>query len=549
MYARLGRTIILITLLVSLTPLMILGGTIYYQVSRLYKGKIEEQIRYRARTQSNAIELFLKERTAILMVIADTYSFDYLRHEQNLARVLEIMNARAGGFIDLGLIDAQGNHVAYIGPYNLKGINFYQQPWFIEVENKGAYTSDVFMGFRKVPHIIIAARRQENNRSWILRATIDSDVFHSLIRAGQVGKTGDAFIVNKDGIYQTQPRFGGEILSKADLDTSVFGEGVTVIEERTPQGTTRLAAGAWLKNNSWLLVIRQEPSEEMIRLFQTRNMEILIGALGILAIVLTTLLTTRVMVSRLQAADKRMNELNAQLVQSEKLAALGKMAAGVAHEISNPLAVIGEKAGWMADLLEEEEFKGSPNFEEYRKSILKIEEHVERARKVIHRMLGFARRMEPHLEDIDINDVLNQTLGFLESSAKMSNIEIERDFQPDLPIIASDQSQLQQVFLNLISNAIDAIGRDGLIRLTTRKTDSKIAVTVQDNGPGIPKEYQSRIFDPFFTTKQTGKGTGLGLSISYNIVKNLGGTITFESTPGQGTTFRVELPVVVPPRK
>ncbi len=241
------------------------------------------------------------------MVIADTYTFDLLKHEQNLARVLEIMNTRAGGFIDLGLIDSEGDHVAYVGPYSLKGINFYQQPWFIEVENKGAHISDVFLGFRKIPHIIIAIRRQENGRGWILRATIDSDVFHSLIRAGQVGKTGDAFIVNKEGIYQTLPRFGGDILTKSNIDTSLFGEGVTVVERRTEQGNTRLEAGAWLKNNSWLLIISQDPSEEMIRLFQTRNMELAIGVLGVLAIVLTTVLTTRVTVKRLQAADKRMN--------------------------------------------------------------------------------------------------------------------------------------------------------------------------------------------------------------------------------------------------
>ncbi|MDQ1331767.1 MAG: two-component system, NtrC family, sensor kinase, partial [Thermodesulfobacteriota bacterium] len=219
------------------------------------------------------------------------------------------------------------------------------------------------------------------------------------------------------------------------------------------------------------------------------------------------------------------------------------------YEINNPLAVIAEKTGWMEDLLTEEEFQKSPNCEEYKKSIRKIEEHVERARKVIHGMLGFARRMEPHREDVDINRVLNETITFLDSYARTNNIVIEKDLMPDLPIIASDHAGLQQVFLNLLTNAVDAIGKDGKIYLTSRRIDSDIAVSVKDNGPGIPREHQARIFEPFFTTKQAGKGTGLGLSVTYTIVRNMGGTISLESDEGKGTTFTVRLPVVVPEKK
>lgn len=549
LYANLQKKIIFITLLVAFIPLFSLGITIYYQFAEVLRNKIQEQIEYRARTQSNAIELFLKERTAILQAMADTFTYDYLAKTDNMEKIFKIMNNRVGGFIDIGLIDSSGRHITYVGPYKLLDVNYSSQPWFYDVNSKGVNISDIFMGYRRVPHFIIALKREENNRSWILRATIDSDVFENLVRAAQVGKTGEAFILNRDGFYQTRLRFGGEILTKSDLDPRLFGEGITVLEVVNKEGRKVLYAGRWLKNNSWLLVISQDASEWMARLFKTKSIELFIIVSGCLLIIIATIFTTHLTIRRLEAAERKMDEMHAQLVHSDKLAALGKMAAGVAHEINNPLAVIAEKSGWMEDLLEEEDFQKSQHLEEYKKSLRKIEEHVERARKVIHGMLGFARRMEPHLEDVDINRVLNETVSFLDSYARTNNIAIEKDLMPDLPIIASAQAELQQVFLNLLTNAVDSIGKDGKIFLTSRIIDSEIAVSVRDNGPGIPKEYQSRVFEPFFTTKQSGKGTGLGLSVTYNIVSSMGGTITLDSEEGKETTFTVRLPIVVPEKK
>jgi len=549
LYINLQRKIILIVLVVSLVPLIILGGTIYYQFARMYKDKIEEQIKYRAKAQAEAVDVFLKERIALLNTVACTHTFSELIDEKRLSEIFSVMNSKGGAFVDLGIIKNNGQQAAYMGPYDLLGLNYYEQRWFGEVVRKGIFISDVYFGYRQLPHFIIAVLRQENRNSWILRATIDPDVFCPIVRSAQMGKTGDAYIVNVAGVYQTQPRFDGKLLSKSHLDTALFGREASVIEQKDGQKGEILYAGYWLKTPRWLLVVSQEVAEEMSGLLVTRNVEIIIIVLGLLAIVMVTVFMTRLFISRLRETDNKIDTMNAQLMHSDKLAALGKMGASVAHEINNPLVVVVQKIGWMEDLLDEEDPQKTKNLEEYKKTISKIDYHLERIRKVVHNMLGYARRMEPRFEAVDINETLDQTIDLLENYALVNNINIQTDLSSSLPIIANDKAQLQQVFLNLISNAIDAISKDGLIEIESRTADSHIVVTISDDGPGIPKDQQRRVFEPFFTTKETEKGTGLGLWISYDIMEKMGGTIIFESKVGEGSAFTVKIPVVLPEKE
>jgi len=551
LYRRLRLQIILLTLFVAIAPLVLLGLAIYYQFSRAHEARIIDQIKILAASQSQAAEVFLRERTTLLSMLVETHSLEELGRQEVLAAVFATLNMRSEmlGLVDLGIIDDKGDHLAYIGPFNLRGLNYAEQPWFDEVMAKGKYISDVYTGFRRMPHFIIAIRGYSNQRNWILRATIDSEVFDGLVRTAQSGRMGDAYIVNHQGIYQTAPRFDGQVLSQSTVEPLHFNQGIISVEKVMNGAVAHYYAGTWLKSKNWLLVIRQQADDQGGGLVQARNTEILIISLAVLAIMLTTIFTTHLVVRHLEEANQEMDALNAQLMQTDKLAALGKMAAGIAHEINNPLAVIGEKAGWMKDLLDEENFQQSDNLQEYRSSLDKIEEHVERARKITHNMLGFARRMEPRLDDVEVNRVLDQTIALLANHARINNITIQRHYQENLPVIASDQSQLQQVVLNLINNAVDAIGNNGNIDVTTSLENGQIKIEVRDNGPGISKEQQRRIFDPFYSTKATGHGTGLGLSISYTIIEKLGGTLTCHSDVGQGATFCVLLPVVKPAKK
>jgi PAS domain S-box-containing protein len=242
-------------------------------------------------------------------------------------------------------------------------------------------------------------------------------------------------------------------------------------------------------------------------------------------------------------AENALRESEQLLLQAHKMEAIGRLAAGVAHEINNPLAVINEKAGLIKDILEL-----SKNVEENKEKFITllngIFENVNRSRTITHRLLGFSRRLEVTYELLNLNAVVKEVMEFLEKEILFRNIRLELKLKDELPKIVSDKGQLQQVLLNIINNAVDAVEKGGLIEISTDiKDENTVSVSVRDNGHGIPKEILGHIFEPFFTTKEKGKGTGLGLSISYGIVQKLGGTILVQSEVNKGTTFAVELPL------
>jgi two-component system NtrC family sensor kinase len=547
-YRTMRLKIVAMTLCFSLIPLFALGFTVYYQFSLAYQKKVMDNLKTLVKNRRSAVELFFGERIAQLTTVAKTHTLERLKDEQYLNNLFKILQQRSKSFIDLGVIDDDGQHIAYVGPHydKLIWVNYAHEEWFQAVMTSGVYVSDVFLGFRRIPHFIIAVTGIEGNRSWVLRATIDSEILENMVRAAQVGKRGDAFIINKKNILQTSPRFSGEILGTPT--TPDFSKTVqTRVEELTYGGETGFFGATEIAYPKWVLVAREDPAEEMAALFGARYTGQLIMAAGVLLLVIGTIFTSRSITNELIRFEREKAKADDMLMQSSKMAALGKMAAGVAHEINNPLQIIGDQAGWMKDLIGEEDLTKSQHLREFEECIRKIERHVERCRAITHRLLRFGRRMETTQEQVDVNQVLAETITFLENEAHYRDIHILTFYDEMLPKITTDQNQLQQVFLNIIDNAIDAIGKAGTMSIKTYfQSDPRkqVVVDISDTGPGIPQEIRGRIFDPFFTTKKANEGTGLGLSITYSIVEKLGGQISVKSGSGRGTTFTIALPVV-----
>lgn len=529
----------------SVVPLLFVNLSLYVIFDRIYTDKVTESINSAAENRSNAISLFINERIAQLFTIANTNTFEKLTDENYLNRVFNIMHAKSDSYMDIGIIDNEGKHVAYVGPYYnlLKSVNYKNEDWFVAVQANGVYLSDIFLGFRQAPHFIIAVLVRERNTSWIVRVTINLKNIDDIVQKAWREQGSDAFLINRKNILQTRSRFGGQVMETAPApDFSAYAH--PTVTRMFHGGKDCFYAISPVASTKWIFVAKEQASVMLSPLRQATYWLIFFTALGLAIIATGTALFTNAIINRMKRSDRESANNFDMLMQANKMVALSKMAAGIAHEVNNPLASIAEKAGWMKDLLHEEDIKNSKNFEEFEESINKIEQHVARARKIIHNLLGFARRMEPAKEKINVNNLLDETTGFLENEAKYVNITIEKDYGDNVPIMTSDLSQIQQVVLNLLNNAIDAIGKDGTITVGSRyleKTD-EVAISIEDNGPGIAEIELNRVFDPFFTTKDLGRGTGLGLSISYSIIEKLGGKIQVKSKVGQGTVFTIILP-------
>ncbi|MFO8090690.1 MAG: ATP-binding protein [Desulfatiglandaceae bacterium] len=499
-----------------------------------------------SRLVSNArrtLSFFLVERRSALEFLARDNSFETLSDQNRLLNILRNLQKSFGGFTDLGLIDSYGRQINYIGPYDLASADYSEQRWFAEVKTQGSYTSDVFLGLRQSPHMVLAVYRDTGGDSnFILRATIEAENIHHKLANMETDTACDLFVVNRDGVLQTPSRFFGKILEKISLPVPEGADSTEIFETLGRQGETLFVGYAYIKDTPFILMAVKNKDEMMRPWFKARAQITTYLLTSVAVILLVVLAVATYLVSRIHAADQKRVIALHQVEYANKLASIGRLAAGVAHEINNPLAIINEKAGLITDLL-----KPQPESQLRTRLIQQTEvisASVQRCAAITRRLLGFARHMDVSIEDVNLKEIIESVLSFLKNEAQHRAINIDINVSPDIPVFKSDRGKLQQIFLNLINNAFAALEDGGNLTIEAKRTSNdSLTVSIIDNGCGIPPEDLKLVFEPFFSTKTKKGGTGLGLSITYGLVQEIGGSINVTSQVDEGTRFNIVLPL------
>jgi len=533
-----------ILLLACLGTLAIVGIIAWFVLERILVEKVEEHLVTVVEQHAAAVELFLDERLMALALVAKLHSREELTQPGALKRVLADLNmSYVDSYQDLGIIDQEGRHLAYVGPYDLLDKNYRNTPWFEKVVRQDHYISEVYLGFRNIPHFIMAVRRDESGGDfWILRASINSDIFERVLSRSRIGSTGDCFVLDRQARYQTSSKEGDRPLDPSQVEVPEVSDRDMILSATGPRGREVIRALKWINQQQWLLVVQQEKEETLAPIYKTRRYGLVVGCFGALVITMTMLWTTGFLFRTLARTQFQRDTLDRQLLQASKLATIGEMTTGVAHEINNPLAIILSEQTNISDLLGELDPEDERVLEMI-DSVYQTCTQVLRCKAITQKMLQFGRHQIAEGKRVDLARELSEIVKLIASQVQLANANLCLEIDNDVPTIYIDPAELQQVLTNLVNNSLQAMHRSGGgILISVWRQERAATIMVEDTGPGIPLENLERVFEPFFTTKPVGKGTGLGLSVCYGIVTKWRGKIRAECSPGCGAAFFVTFP-------
>ena len=545
-FLRIWKRAMLVTATVALVPLIIWAFSGY----RLTMETIESELVLRtSQLVSNSwrsVSLFLTERRSVLDFIAHDHSLETLKDPARLNSILENLNKRFDGFIDIGVINSSGKQVSHAGSHQMEGLDFNQQLWFREVLNRGVYISELVAGARNAPHVDFAVKRNLADGSFfVLHAVLEPEQLTESLAQINVGPKGDLFIINGEGVLQTPSRYYGSVFNKISMEVPKFSSRTRVIESINGENDRIVIGYAHIPNTPYILMMIQEQGERIQPWYKTTWAFTLILAASIIMILLVTMGVATHLVNQIHEADQERLDTLHQVEYASKMVSLGRLASGVAHEINNPLAIINEKAGHIRDIFTlTDTYAKDPKLVGLVDSVIST---VQRCAKVTRGLLNFARHLNLSVQTIDLKEIVDEVQGILSQEAETRSITEGVEIADDIPPFESDRGKLEQVFFNLFNSAIGAMGDGGHLEITARRKDQEyISVAFTDNGRGIPESDLKHIFEPFYYSKTGHSGTGLGLAVTYALVQEIGGAISVKSTPGQETCFDISIPLVRP---
>ena len=547
-YRSLMRSILSILGIVFFLPMAVVGGVIYYHFHTAYKEEVYAHLEDTVHDGKQQIDGFLQDRLDLLVFLVESADFKRLRDAARLQEVLDTLNTVYGPtFSDLSIIDDEDRPVAHTDSFPADNFEDAETDW----QAKSGCDSDAIN--RRVeeidgidyPMLVICIHRF--GRPWLVAAAMESNVIAELLQGVRKRRSGEVYVVSHAGRRQTWWPDGidpHEAVIKEILDAGGADQrDHRILRRKDGTGREQLYGAASLETTDWLLVYRMPVSDAFSGLRKVQFYTVGVVLIISLGLAFEAFRLTRKMILRMEQSDRERESRNEQMLQTGKLAAIGELAAGVAHEINNPVAIMVEEAGWIEDLLDEPEFRKAANATEMRRAAGQIRSQGKRCKEITQQLLSFARKTDASVQEVDLHALIDDLIAVTQKRADLRQVGIRIDLQSDLPLLRVSQTELQQVLLNLINNALDAMEeKGGTLSISARQEEDRILITVSDTGPGIPAEAVPRIFDPFFTTKPVGRGTGLGLSICYGIIESLGGGIQVESRPNQGTAFHIHLP-------
>lgn len=545
-FKQLQTRLILGLVLGFLLPNALLSTYFHFQFTHTLKKSAMLNLAAVAENQKNTLDLYLQERVVNLYNLFHSKEFSLEPTAAHMENSLKSLKQFNDGFVDVGFFDTKGIQIGYAGPFpSLQGKDYSNETWYKTLlnESKNYLISDIYPGFRKIPHFTIATRQTIDGRTYVMRATLDPDKLFMFLRTISQGKDVESTLVNRQGQYQVVDP-GRSLVAERSEYTPPF----TVpsgVEEIKRDNQSLLVAYTWLKETPWALLAMQPVTVAQAGMYRTRL--VLTFSLIVISLLVSVIIffTIKKLVNRARRMAEKGQQLQEMLAHASKLASIGELAAGVAHEINNPLAIIMATSGVIRDMLNPEfELDHSP--EAICKELSIIDTAANRAKGITRKLQDMGKNRVPCSIHCDVNALIDEVISkLMKVEFKSKHIELVTNYSPDLPQILAEPDPLRQVFGNILINASDAIIDKGTITVSTATKEGMIAITITDTGKGIPSENLQRIFNPFYTTKGGGKGTGLGLSIAASIVKYLGGTIKVNSIQGTGSSFTVLLPINV----